>query len=527
MADAKISALPAASTPLAGTEVLPIVQSGVTDKVSVANLTAGRAVSAASLTLTATPLAVASGGTGLASFTANGIVYASGTTTLASGSALTFNGTNLATTGSATAASFIPSGSTVPTNGMYLSAANTLAWSTNSTLRMTLNASGSLGIGTTSLTGYNVRMSKTLTGATGARAFTIDSVIQSDVTSSAYGFDSSLGTAAASFTLPTLYHFRANQGSIGAGSSITTQVGFIVESSLSGAANNYGFYGNLAAGTGRYNFYAGGTAPNYMAGRLGLGTTSLTAVAFYNQLSITGATSSYANLSDGTVQSDVTSTALGYATNIGTAAASFTLSELRHFSTTQATLGASSSVTTQIGYNAGASMVGATTNHGFYAANTAAITAGKTSYGFYSAINIATGGGTTWAAYMAGTAPSAFAGLTRFGAVTAPVNTVDITGSLGRGAPVTKTGDFTLGATENWVIVNQAGTTTVTLPAASSWTGREVMFKTIQNQTLVSASSNVVPLAGGAAGTAILAATAGKWATCVSDGTNWILMAGN
>jgi hypothetical protein len=45
MADKKISALPAATTPLAGTEELPIVQSGTTDKVTVANLTAGRAVS--------------------------------------------------------------------------------------------------------------------------------------------------------------------------------------------------------------------------------------------------------------------------------------------------------------------------------------------------------------------------------------------------------------------------------------------------------------------------------------------------
>ena len=44
MADKKISALTGATTPLAGTEVLPIVQSGSTVKVSVANLTAGRAI---------------------------------------------------------------------------------------------------------------------------------------------------------------------------------------------------------------------------------------------------------------------------------------------------------------------------------------------------------------------------------------------------------------------------------------------------------------------------------------------------
>ena len=43
MADVKISALPAATTPLTGGEVLPVVQSGVTTKVAVSNLTAGLA----------------------------------------------------------------------------------------------------------------------------------------------------------------------------------------------------------------------------------------------------------------------------------------------------------------------------------------------------------------------------------------------------------------------------------------------------------------------------------------------------
>ena len=44
MADKKISALTGAATPLAGTEVLPIVQSGSTVKVAVSDLTAGRNV---------------------------------------------------------------------------------------------------------------------------------------------------------------------------------------------------------------------------------------------------------------------------------------------------------------------------------------------------------------------------------------------------------------------------------------------------------------------------------------------------
>ena len=59
MADKKISALTAATTPLAGTEVLPIVQSGATVKVAVSDLTAARAVSALSLALTSTDASAA------------------------------------------------------------------------------------------------------------------------------------------------------------------------------------------------------------------------------------------------------------------------------------------------------------------------------------------------------------------------------------------------------------------------------------------------------------------------------------
>ena len=52
MADLKISQLPAATVPLAGTEVLPIVQSGTTKQVAVNDLTAGKAVSASTVTAT-------------------------------------------------------------------------------------------------------------------------------------------------------------------------------------------------------------------------------------------------------------------------------------------------------------------------------------------------------------------------------------------------------------------------------------------------------------------------------------------
>ena len=49
MADVKISGLPASTVPLAGTEVLPIVQGGTTKQVSITNVTAGRSVAALSV----------------------------------------------------------------------------------------------------------------------------------------------------------------------------------------------------------------------------------------------------------------------------------------------------------------------------------------------------------------------------------------------------------------------------------------------------------------------------------------------
>jgi hypothetical protein len=107
------------------------------------------------------------------------------------------------------------------------------------------------------------------------------------------------------------------------------------------------------------------------------------------------------------------------------------------------------------------------------------------------------------------------------------VDTAAITAAINAAssAPVTKTADFTVAANETWLINNKSGSTcTVTLPLASAYSGRYLVFKNLQAQTLVSATSNVVLIDSTTAGTAILLAVVGNWATMVSDGTNWIIM---
>ena len=92
-------------------------------------------------------------------------------------------------------------------------------------------------------------------------------------------------------------------------------------------------------------------------------------------------------------------------------------------------------------------------------------------------------------------------------------------------APVTATANYTVTATDVWVINNKSGSTmTVTLPSASANTGRVLTIQNYQAQTVISASSNVVSQGGGAAGTAILAASVGDSAVLVSNGTNWVMM---
>jgi hypothetical protein len=86
-----------------------------------------------------------------------------------------------------------------------------------------------------------------LSGSTTKRALQITSEVQSGVTSRATMFYSNPSTEADTFTLANLEGFRAEQGTFGAGSTITNQFGFVAGSDLTGATFNYGYYANLAA----------------------------------------------------------------------------------------------------------------------------------------------------------------------------------------------------------------------------------------------------------------------------------------
>jgi hypothetical protein len=152
--------------------------------------------------------------------------------------------------------------------------ATTADGASSPTERMRISSAGNVGIGGASTTGTSLQISKSITGSTVAWNLYNVGTIQSDVTSQAKIYVTNPSTAAASFVLPTLTHYFAQQGTIGAGSSVTNQYGFEANNTLTGATNNYGFYSNIAAAANRWNFYANGTAINYFAGDVGIGTNA-------------------------------------------------------------------------------------------------------------------------------------------------------------------------------------------------------------------------------------------------------------
>ncbi len=237
MANVKISALPVATTPLAGTEVLPIVQSGTTVKVSVADLTAGRAISASDLTLT-NALGLAYGGTG--QVTANA----------------SFNALAPSQTGN--------SGKYLTTDGANTSwATNPLGTVTSITAGTgltggTITTSGTIAIDNTvaTLTGTQTLTNKTISGASNtlsniANASLTNSAITINGTSTSLGGSISVGTVTSiTGTAPVSVATGTSTPVISMAAANTTTNGYLTSTdwnTFNGKSNTNGTVTSVAA----------------------------------------------------------------------------------------------------------------------------------------------------------------------------------------------------------------------------------------------------------------------------------------
>ena len=242
------------------------------------------------------------------------------------------------------------------------------------------------------------------------------------------------------------------------------------------------------------------------AGNVGIGGTPSAGQNVLLAKNMTGSVTAHGIRSSGQlIQSDVTSEARTFASLVGTATAAFALGNLVHYYAGQGTFGVGSTVSSQYGFSALSSIAGATNN-----------------YGHYSDIAAAPN---RWNFYAAGTAGNAYAGNSSFGKLSSPTSAVDTT-SLATGMVANSAATYTVLTTDHTIVQNTTAST-YTLPAAASFVGRRLHLLTHFAGVVISASSNVISITGGATGTAILPAAAGKFAILQSDGTQWLIVAAN
>jgi hypothetical protein len=141
--------------------------------------------------------------------------------------------------------------------------------------RLRVRSDGNIGIGGDGGSNVGVYHQYTLSSASTRYGELVMPTVSAASTSTVL-LCSVASTLAASATTTTLTSFHTNGSTLGSGASITNQFGLFIGSGFTAATNNYGVYSGIASATGRWNFYAGGTAQNYFNGNVGIGASRLT-----------------------------------------------------------------------------------------------------------------------------------------------------------------------------------------------------------------------------------------------------------
>lgn len=237
-----------------------------------------------------------------------------------------------------------------------------------------------IGVQATTNTSQIIGVGAWMTGASQYASFVQGSAYPQGSPSSgaSYGCQPGLPASGTPYTVAQVFGYYVAAGTLGTNATATTTYGFYCSDQNYGSSNNYGFVSAMNAGAGKFAFFGAGTAPSQLGGALGLGGAAPAGTSFYNALNPSAATS-YINYTPAVAQSTVSGCA-GYVTGIGTQATAFTLPNLSHFLAVQGTFGAGSTVTSQYGFVADATLAGAANNFGF-ASN---VPAAANNYAFFS-----------------------------------------------------------------------------------------------------------------------------------------------
>jgi hypothetical protein len=351
---------------------------------------------------------------------------------------------------------------------------------------------GALGIGSTSTTGFNLRVDRTLDVATsvGIRNAT---TFNSGVGTAGVMYDAVAFTQDTAFTLPSYIAYRAQPLTRGSASTVTNQYGFSYTGTTGAANNNFAFHSSMNVASGQWNIYMAGTADNYIAGNVGIGSNSFSGYTLRVNKALDN-NSHKGIASEGQVTSGGSTVDYFYTNSSQATAVSTTL--LSHYRATQGTY--TSAPTSQAGFNADSTLTGAGTNN----------------YGFRGQIASATG---RWNLFMDGTAQNHLAGNLGIGTgKTIPTCALDVNGLVAQSTANTLAATGTtlatalaLTAANNVVTSATAGTAfCVSLPnvvGARIW-----IFNNTAVALTVFPNSASGTINGGAAGAGVTLAASGK-----------------
>jgi hypothetical protein len=251
---------------------------------------------------------------------------------------------------------------------------------------------GELGIKTTPVTTATLTIGPPTSAGTILSGINVSATYPTTATSQIFNYNSTLASTASAYTVTTAAHYIANTTTKGAGSNITTAIGFYAANALAASATaNYGFYSDIAANAAiNWQLYLNGTGLSYFGGKVGINTSTLgTALLTVGGTHPDASASVNTNFISITAPATATTVFRGQLNSLTTVNSVFT-------------------VTTFTGYEAslakGASAV-VTNAYGFYVS--ALPTVGTRAAAFFTDLGAAT---STWGFYTSGTVENHFTG---------------------------------------------------------------------------------------------------------------------
>lgn len=150
----------------------------------------------------------------------------------------------------------------------------------------TVQVNGYMGVGGDATSNVGLYLTSSALASSGQYGVFLSPTSTAAATATTTSLYVKASTAAAAYTSSAVRSIHIADTTKGAGSTITDQQGLYISDQTQGT-NNYGITSLVSSGATKWNIYASGTAQNYFAGSVGIGTNAPSASAILDVQSTT------------------------------------------------------------------------------------------------------------------------------------------------------------------------------------------------------------------------------------------------